>query len=400
MKAVLVVPGAAAAVDMVRPGERHSHFFSLVLVATCPVAFLAAWGFAHLDLKGIGDWFGIWSVPVIARSSGAASLYDASGLHAAQVALGLAADRYFPFPYPPTFLAVFWPLGYLSIGVALVGFMAASFALYLVASIDRWRTVHVVAFNPGVGINLIAGQSGFLSGGLMLGATRLLTTHPVVAGALFGLLTYKPQLGIMVPVALLAARQWKCIASATATAVLMIVVAYWCFGAEAWMAWWRSLGDYVSQSDASTHIRTVSPTVLAMLENMGISHGVATGFQAAAAVASTAAVWMSWRRFDPRNLQPAVLALCAATFLATPHALFYDLIMLSGALILYVTNCGTSLRLWEAALILMGIALPATSAFFANLDPLVLAAILWMACRAAIWSSPDTPTQCPVYATA
>jgi hypothetical protein len=103
---------------------------------------------------------------------------------------------------------------------------------------------------------------------------------------------------------------------------------------------------------------------------------------------------MSWRRFDPHNLQPAVLALCAATFLATPHALFYDLMMLSGALILYVTNCGTSLRIREAALILMGITLPATSAFFANLDPLVLAAILWMACRAASWpSSPHLPTQ-------
>jgi hypothetical protein len=137
-----------------------------------------------------------------------------------------------------------------------------------------------------------------------------------------------PQLGIMVPVALLAARQWGCIASATATAVLMIVVAYWYFGAEAWMAWWRSLGDYVGQSDASTYIRTVSPTVLA-IENMGISHGAAACFQVAAAIVSTAVVWISWRRLDPRKLQPAVLALCAATFLATPHALFYDLIMLS-----------------------------------------------------------------------
>jgi hypothetical protein len=381
MKARLLTWGSAVKITICTC-DRHSRLFILALVATWPIAFLTAWAFAHYDSKGIGDWFGIWSAPVIARSSSAASLYDEQGLHAAQVALGLPADRRFPFPYPPTFLAMLWPLGNFSIGVAFVVFMAASFALYLIASTDRWRTIPVVAFNPAVGINLIAGQSGFLSGGLMLGATRLLTTCPVVAGALFGLLTYKPQLGIMVPVALLAARQWTCLASAMATTVLMIVGAYWCFGAGAWVACWQSLGDYVSQSDASTHIRMVSPTVSAMLRNMGTSYGVAACVQAAAATASTAAVWVSWRQFDPRNPQPAVLALCAATFLATPHALFYDLTMLSGALILYVMNCRTSLRIWETALILVGIALPATSVFLANVDPLVLAAILWMACTA------------------
>ena len=113
--------------------------------------------------------------------------------------------------------------------------MTGTFLFYLIASLDRWRLLPFAAFNPAVVANFLAGQSGFLSAGLMLGAARLLTKHPVVAGVLFGLLTYKPQLGLMVPVALLAARQWICIVSAALTLVLIIASTSWWFGIEAWV---------------------------------------------------------------------------------------------------------------------------------------------------------------------
>src|SRR5262249_16620590 len=142
------------------------------------------------------------------------------------------------------------------------------------ASADRWRTIGVAALNPGVLINLLAGQTGFLSGGLMLGGARLMARHPLVSGALFGLLTYKPQLGIMIPIALVAARPWACIASATLVTALLATTTSLCFGFEAWIACWYSLGEYIRGYDA-IHTNTVSPTILAMLQSMGIGHGFA-----------------------------------------------------------------------------------------------------------------------------
>lgn len=47
-------------------------------------------------------------------------------------------------------------------------------------------------------------QNGFLSAGLFGGALVLLERRPVLAGALFGLLTYKPHLGLLVPIVLIA----------------------------------------------------------------------------------------------------------------------------------------------------------------------------------------------------
>ncbi len=43
----------------------------------------------------------------------------------------------------------------------------------------------------------------------MIGACRLLGRRPVLAGVLFGLAAVKPQLGLLVPVALISARQWR-----------------------------------------------------------------------------------------------------------------------------------------------------------------------------------------------
>jgi hypothetical protein len=357
--------------------------FDLLLAAIClaAVARAALEVFGRHDLIGFGDWFGLWSVPVIARSANVASIYDMQSLAAAQTALGLGGDFRFPFPYPPTFLAILWPLGSMSMGVAFAAFMAASFAVYLVASSDRWRAVPFLALNPGAVANFAAGQSGFLSAGLMLGATRILTKHPLAAGALFGLLTYKPQLGIMVPVALLAARQWKCIATATITTALIIAATSWCFGVGAWVASWQSLGDYARVMEAVMPLNNLhSPTVWGMLRGLGVGYNVAGSCQMVSAIVSAAAVWMSWRQFDPRTPQPAILALCAATFLATPHALWYDLTMLNGALVLYATSRLESLRFWERSLIMLGIVLPAVSTRVAIADPVVLAAILWMAC--------------------
>jgi hypothetical protein len=360
--------------------KRASIFeFPLALICLVSVATAVARIFRQHDLVSIGDWFALWSAPVIARSSGAVFLYDMPRLHAAQVALGLASDRFGPFPYPPTFLAILWPLGAFSIGEAFVAFMAVSFVSYLVASTGSRWAVPFAAFNPASVTNFLAGQSGFLSGGLMLGASRLIAKYPVVAGALFSLLTYKPQLGIMVPIALLASRQWTCIASATVATVAIIATTSWRFGTEAWVACWQSLGDYASASDTMRQIDTLSPTVSAMLRSMGTSHDVALGCQVLVGIVSAVAVWMCWRQLDPRNSQPAILALCAATFLATPHALFYDLTMLSGALLLYASHRRPLLSAWEAALILIGIALP-TIQIVANVSPFVLAAILWMAC--------------------
>ena len=118
-------------------------------------------------------------------------------------------DGYNPFPYPPSFLLLLGPLGGLPLHISrsMFSWSRPSPPILLAMTAGRWREwwwALGACIAPATGITLISGQTGFLSGALMVGGLRLLPTQPALAGVLFGLLTYKPQLGVLIPVALIA----------------------------------------------------------------------------------------------------------------------------------------------------------------------------------------------------
>src|SRR5260370_39272863 len=90
---------------------------------------------------------------------------------------------------------------------------------------------------PGVPFTVITGQNAFFTSALWVGGFGLIGRYPVLAGALLGVLTFKPQLWLMVPVALLAARQWRALGGAAASALILALLSLAVFGPEIWRAW-------------------------------------------------------------------------------------------------------------------------------------------------------------------
>src|SRR6202042_1202111 len=78
--------------------------------------------------------------------------------------------------------------------------------------------------------NVTAGQNGFLTAALIGGTLGLLQRRPALAGICLGLLTYKPQFGLLFPLVLIADRQWRTIASAAITAIALAVLSWLVFG--------------------------------------------------------------------------------------------------------------------------------------------------------------------------
>ena len=284
-----------------------------------------------------GDFFAIWSYARFLGEHQAVALYDLAALHAAQVGLGMPAAVLNPFPYPPTFLLALWPLRTLDYWTALSIWLLAGFGLYAVALLAAARphpaTVLVAILAPATTITLVAGQSGFLAAALLVGGARLLGARPIYAGVLFGLLSYKPQLGMLVPVALLAAGQWRCIAAATATAVLLAATTAVVFGGSVWPAWLAALPEYQEMFAQATQGHRMMATVLTNLQALGMPVRVAEAGQVLASLWATAAVWVCWRR-GPRDLGIAVLL--AGTCLALPHAFLYDLPILTGGVVVFI----------------------------------------------------------------
>ena len=281
-----------------------------------------------------GDFFALWTSAVVTHAGDAAVNFDADALHLRQVALGMNPDGYNPFPYPPTFLLLLGPLGALPLHIAFYVFMVPAFLAYFLAMTwGRWREwgwAVGACVAPATAITLISGQTGYLSGALMVAGLRLLPLRPVWAGVMFGLLAYKPQLGVLVPVALIAMGAWRAVAAATATFFVGAVVSGAVYGFSLWGLWVHSLVEYATRFHP---VVGYMPTIYANAVMLGASKGLAWGLQA---VVSLPVGYIVWRAFRSEGASPRAAALLiVGTYLATPHAFNYDMPMMTAALVWY-----------------------------------------------------------------
>lgn len=327
-------------------------FFSYVYMAVKSIAM-------GIQVDHFGDFFALWSTSVATHEGHPALNYDPVALHAKQVEMGLNPHYQNPFPYPPTFLLFLGPLGAFSLAVAFWVFMIPSFALYMWAMVGgreklpQWWMGAAIA--PATGVTLISGQSGFLSGGLMLAGLRLAKDWPIASGVMFGLLTFKPQLGVLVPVALIAAGLWRTIASACATVVVCFVITSLVYGWDIWRIWLHSILDYAHDFDV---VAGLMPTIEGNMEMLGAPRNVALIAQIFVSVPVTILVWRAFRG----GVTPAGIALLTvATFLVTPHAFNYDMPMMTAAIIWYVDDryrASRSLDVGELIAVLLATLLP------------------------------------------
>jgi alpha-1,2-mannosyltransferase len=184
---------------------------------------------------------------------------------------------------------------------------------------------------PAVFVNLGHGHNGFLTAALIGFALIHLDTRPVLAGILFGLLAYKPQFGIMIPLVLIATGRWRTVFAAGATVALLTLVATLVFGTETWRAFF-TFAEYTR-----VHVLETGETgwhkiqsVFSWARMWGASVPLAYAVQGAVTIVVAGAVVWLWRSSASFALKAA--ALCLAAILATPYSLDYDLMVLAPAI--------------------------------------------------------------------
>jgi hypothetical protein len=337
---------AAITVDLASPLSWRPASYKFRLLAGIFLTLFAAYGATFLAVAivrgwpgGFGDSFSLWSWSQFIRDHVAAQIYDPAALRSAQLALGMDPGASYPYGYPPSFLLVLWPLGQLSGGVACATLIAVGLPLYLWATLGaNWRSpaLLVALTAPTTAIGMVSVQTSFLAAALLAGGLRLAASHPVAAGTLLGLLTYKPQLGLLVPVALVAARLWRTIASAAVTAILLVVATSLLFGGAIWPSWVAALFAFSREFAAeSSEIRHLMPTILVALLQLGLAPAAAQLAQFAGTAAAAAIVWTLFRSGQQ---QLAGAGLMVAALLATPYAFIYDMQIVTTAVIWVVAE--------------------------------------------------------------
>jgi hypothetical protein len=246
------------------------------------------------------------------------------------------------WPNPPTALVVMAPFGLLNYFPALVAWAAVSFLAFYLAGrreVADLRTLAIVAVSPAALLCVLSGQSSLLTTAALLAIFAQLDKRPLLAGVLIGLLTVKPQLGILFPFALIVSGRWRVFVAAGVTAVLLLAASVALGGIESWHAYIVKalpLQREVLQDAAGTAM-PFHPTVFMNIRGVVGNHFaeiIQFAFTIAAVVAVSAA--FRWRRDgDPRMLQALFLA---CTVSASPYMGGYDLLPLTFAAVALIAE--------------------------------------------------------------
>ncbi|MGB6534796.1 MAG: glycosyltransferase family 87 protein [Xanthobacteraceae bacterium] len=232
--------------------------------------------------------------------------------------------------YPPDIVLFIWPFGLLGFLPAYALWCMIGLALYvwaaLTGGVERRYWV-LLAVAPAVAVNVFLGQNGFLTAALLIGGLANLDRRPIIAGILLGILTIKPQFGLLLPVMLVMTSRWRVITAAAATAGALVgLTALW-FGADIWAQY---LHDVVPQQRwlllaAGNHAWPIVSSAFINARLVGLPDNWAWAVQAVSSCCALfAVVWTFWRRRDP-VLSQALLV--TATFLFSPWMLNYDMVV-------------------------------------------------------------------------
>lgn len=340
------------------------------------------------------DFLSFWTASRIALLGRPALVYDVTVHQAAQTALLGHPVDYSAFFYPPVFLLICLPLALLPYAASLALWMATTGGAY-VAVVRRWFPeggwLAALAF-PAVFINLGNGQNGFLSGALFGGGALLLGRRPFLAGALMGGLVYKPHLGLVIPIALIAWGRWKALAGAAASSMLLCLAATLAFGSATWRGFLRAsaLARHALEANLVGNQKMQSLFAAVRLFHGGL--GLAYLAQILLSSGACVALILAGRK--ARTADGEGPALIAATLLCSPFLLDYDLTLLAFPLAwLASRGLRSGFQPWEKAILaagflLPGISRPIATAFGLPLAPLVLLTVFCAVLRR--WMAPSS----------
>jgi alpha-1,2-mannosyltransferase len=372
---------------------RSGDWLTLERMRLWPIVVLTAWSagllFVVVTSDGLNDYLGrplgsdfsnVYAAGTYVLDGSASAPFDWNAHHARQRTIFGDGTPFYGWHYPPFFLFIAGLLATMPYPLALAVWQAVTLALYLfcirailcssplpLRGASRGEAARgggrhdahenltiplptaarstapvrgevkeniwllpALAF-PAVFVNLGHGHNGFLSAALFGGALVLLERRPVAAGILFGLLSYKPQFGVMIPLVLLATGQWRTLAAAAVTVGLLGLATILVFGPEVWRAFFATAHltreVVLEAGDAGWHkIQSVFSWVRMWGGNVQLAYAA----QGTVSVAIAGALVWLWRSEATFALK--VAGLLIGSILATPYNLDYDMMVLAPAM--------------------------------------------------------------------
>ena len=312
---------------------------TLIYAATyCATVFAAAFLTDGLVLteKGVvgSDFLAFYTAGDFAREGAALRAYDFEAFDARLKARAPLEQLGMMWQYPPTMFFILAPFALLPYKAGYVLWIAAGWAALLLALRHveiRGRALVLLGLSPLCVVVVDNGQIAMGAAALVFVAAYRPKERWLAAGVAAGLLTIKPQLGLLLPLVYLAGGAWRTIAVAAATAVVFHAPSVLVFGLEGW-------GEFIAaaarlNADVTGPALHTPPngmaTLFGQLRVMGAPSAVALPAQYVFSALAALAVVAGWRRTGDPLARMALVSAAAA--LVSPYAYGYETPLLIGA---------------------------------------------------------------------
>lgn len=331
------------------------------------------------------DFIQHYSAAVLAmngQASHAYNFHDLAVVESSIAGFNINLSPYFLlWNYPPSFLLLIMPLSLLPYKAALllwlgVFFIAFMMVLYRIAPypLTLWLAI---AF-PANYWNFLHCQNGFFFGTMLGAGLLLLHRKPLISGVLLGLVTCKPHLAFIIPLALIAGRRWQALASMVSTILVMCMGSAMLFGFKTWQAFMdnSSFVRHILESGAAPGHK--SPSVFAAARMLAASVNTAYLFQMVSAVIAVGVVCYVWRRRREPEIANPILIL--GILLSTPYLLVHDLVLLAIPLAYFTwQNYNKDLKSYEEIILILAWSLPLYSPFLVLFTHIQVGPLIFLA---------------------
>jgi hypothetical protein len=299
------------------------------------------------------DFANAWTGGHLVNDGRLSKLYDVAAYQLYQRQLFGPIGQH-SFSYPPITFPILAGLARLPYLAALTVWQVAGVAFFIWAAKPWWPErlgpVWLAALTPAALVNLWAGQYGFFIGGLfLLGWRQVELGRSILAGVCFGLMLIKPQLAVLVPLALALRREWRAIISAAITVFALIAASILAYGIQPWRDLVFGTGPFLAQliNARGSFFGFMSTSAATAAFSRGASLPLALGCQAVFTAGGLYAVVASAIRKAP--IQEFALITATATFVVLPYGFNYDMTVAMLGALYVMASPGRSTMDWRLA---------------------------------------------------
>jgi hypothetical protein len=332
-------------------------FFTTWTLLLLNVVFHRGWLGAVGQLIGT-DFIMLYSGGRLARQD-PAQLYNFERQAELQQALveptplwGLLPHNYPPYVafaiQPLTFIPLAWALALWSLMTLLLAVVAARL-MHQHLTPDRLKNnglsqtqliIVLLSFFPFVE-GFLVGQNHGLTLLLVVGIlVSMQKNHWALAGACAGLTIYKPQFALGFLILWLVWRKWRALAAYAITALTWMGSAALAFGIDPYRAYLAKMDVFLQMlylEGFGTYLEVTPYGLLVSILPASAWEAVLVGTQILTLSLVAGLAYTGWKlRFaEPEERLPAVILATLFPFLAAPHTLLHDLVILAPALLLW-----------------------------------------------------------------